>query len=148
MGEEMASSHICEIEKFCKISPGFWVQDFLVKMSQYFLNVGVLHGSTYLLARTDLPNINRGPSTVNEKRTMYYVDGPKAWSPNLIFRTFAVVALANLKSKANRFKSSLLGITMTDTDSRVCGNYILIFREWKRSTDRLTEKNTARWIDR
>ena len=23
----------------------------------------------------------------------------------------------------------------------------LIFREWKRSIDRLTEKNTARWID-
>ena len=31
--------------------------------------------------------------------------------------------------------------------SRVCGDYILIFREWKRLIDRLTEKNTARWID-
>ena len=37
--------------------------------------------------------------------------------------------------------------TRTDTGSRVCGDYILIFREWKRSIDRLTEKNTARWID-
>ena len=27
------------------------------------------------------------------------------------------------------------------------GNYVLIFREWKRSSDRLTDKNTARWID-
>ena len=43
------------------------------------------------------------------------------------------------------FKST--AITRTDTGSRVCGNYILIFREWKRSIDRLTEKNTARWID-
>ena len=30
--------------------------------------------------------------------------------------------------------------TRTDTGSRVCGNYILIFREWKRLIDRLTEK--------
>ena len=37
--------------------------------------------------------------------------------------------------------------TRTDTGSRVYGDYILIFREWKRSIDRLTEKNTARWID-
>ena len=35
----------------------------------------------------------------------------------------------------------------TDTSSQVCGDYILIFREWKRSIDRLTDKNTARWID-
>ena len=25
---------------------------------------------------------------------------------------------------------------------------ILIFRQWKRSIDKLTDKNTARWIDR
>ena len=35
----------------------------------------------------------------------------------------------------------------TDTGSRVCGDYILIFREWKRLIDRLTDKNTARWMD-
>ena len=28
----------------------------------------------------------------------------------------------------------------TETGSWVCGNYILIFREWKRLIDRLTEK--------
>ena len=32
----------------------------------------------------------------------------------------------------------------TDTGSRVCGDYILIFREWKRLIDRMTDKNTAR----
>ena len=36
----------------------------------------------------------------------------------------------------------------TNSGSRVCSNYILIFREWKRLIDRLTDKNTARWIDR
>ena len=35
----------------------------------------------------------------------------------------------------------------TDTGSRVCSDYISMLREWKRSIDRLTEKNTARWID-
>ena len=33
-----------------------------------------------------------------------------------------------------------------DTGSWVCGNYKLIFREWKRSIDRLGDKNAARWI--
>ena len=37
--------------------------------------------------------------------------------------------------------------TRTYTGSRVCGDYILIFRKWMRSIDRLTENNTARWID-
>ena len=32
----------------------------------------------------------------------------------------------------------------TDTGSWVYGDYILIFREWKRLIDRLTDKNTAR----
>ena len=49
-----------------------------------------------------------------------------------------VLNFAVSKSKLNK----------TDTASRVCGDYILIFREWKRLIDRLTEKNTARWIDR
>ena len=31
--------------------------------------------------------------------------------------------------------------TRTDSGSRVCGDYILILREWKRLIDRLTEKN-------
>ena len=31
-------------------------------------------------------------------------------------------------------------VNKTDTGFRVCSNYILIFREWKRSIDRLTEK--------
>ena len=35
-------------------------------------------------------------------------------------------------------------INKTDSGSWVCGDYILIFREWKRLIDRLTEKNTAR----
>ena len=35
----------------------------------------------------------------------------------------------------------------TNTGSQACGDYILIFREWKRWIDRLTDKNTARWID-
>ena len=30
--------------------------------------------------------------------------------------------------------------TRTDTGSLVCSDYILIFREWKRAIDRLTEK--------
>ena len=31
-------------------------------------------------------------------------------------------------------------INKNDTSSLVCSNYILIFREWKRSIDRLTKK--------
>ena len=46
-----------------------------------------------------------------------------------------------------KFKA-MLRVNKTDTDSRVCGDYILIFRDWKRSIDRLTDKNTAIWIDR
>ena len=43
----------------------------------------------------------------------------------------------------------VLSKTRTDTGSRVCGDYILIFREWKRSIDRLTEKILLDgWIDR
>ena len=38
-------------------------------------------------------------------------------------------------------------VNKTDTGSWVCGDYILIFREWKRLIDRLTDKNTARCID-
>ena len=32
----------------------------------------------------------------------------------------------------------------TETGSWVCGDYILIFREWKRLIDKLTDKYTAR----
>ena len=39
-------------------------------------------------------------------------------------------------------------VNKTDTGSWVCGDYILIFREWKRLIDRMTDKNTARKIDR
>ena len=39
-------------------------------------------------------------------------------------------------------------LSETRTGSRVCGDYILIFREWKRLIDRMTDKNTARKIDR
>ena len=49
---------------------------------------------------------------------------------------------------ASRISTATSRITRTETGSRICGDYILIFREWKRSIDRLTEKNTARWIDR
>ena len=45
------------------------------------------------------------------------------------------------KLSKRRNKEKRPGIkTRTDTGSRVCGDYILMIREWKRSIDRLTEK--------
>ena len=36
----------------------------------------------------------------------------------------------------------------TDTGSKICGNYILIYREWKRSIDRGIDRVKDRVIDR
>ena len=48
-------------------------------------------------------------------------------------------AIGKLSKRRNKEKRP--GIkTRTDTGSRVCGDYILMIREWKRSIDRLTEK--------
>ena len=53
--------------------------------------------------------------------------------------------ISNFLYTVNRIVNTT--INKTDTGSWVCSDYILIFREWKRLIDRLTEKNTARWID-
>ena len=67
------------------------------------------------------------------------------WPPKYIFN-FGTNLTCNKTQDNVLSKHSILN--KTDTGSWVCGNYKLIFREWKRSIDRLTDKNTAGWIDR
>ena len=45
------------------------------------------------------------------------------------------------------FENYCLGQNSLESLQHRIIKYILIFREWKRLIDRLTEKNTARWID-
>ena len=49
-----------------------------------------------------------------------------------------LVTVANYPATLD--KEPISNKTWTVTSSRVCSDYILIFREWKRLIDRLTEK--------